>query len=507
MSRQGQGRRAPSPFACYVAVGEEGDPVMNPLTSELCAHAIAGSTGALGWTDGKRRRTFYFELGQLLMLQSNLKSEGTERIAELNPALSGNELQAASVQARVAGSLKEAGGEAQWTPNAAPPRREPADLGAALREATPQRSAASSSPTVVGAGGGWIHRQGMPADLAGYLGALDGARSLDEVVAFAPAEPAEAERWITTALAIGAMTDVGTASATYEVRRVQRRPTAPRPAEDIAWMIAEGLGQEPVAPPTPAPVDPVATRLGPTAARIRGASNHFDVLGVKWDEPQEVARKAYFTLARELHPDGFSGAPAEIQAAAAELFDTVRGAWEVLKDDTLRTAYIKKVVHGEKTEDEVAMDKVRAILEAEGEFTRALLDFSSGRIAQAHECFLRVSAAVPEEAEFSAYAGYTSFRMNTGKDAEKAEAGLAQLRAAVERSEKLDSGWVLLGHVHHSRGAPVESREAYIRALKINPSNPDAVRGMKRLERDKAAIDEAASGGSGLFRKLFGGKS
>lgn len=480
---------------------------MNSLTSELCAQAIAGSTGALGWTDGKRRRTFYFELGQLVMLQSNLKSEGSERIAELNPGLSGDALLAASVQARLAGSLKEPGGETQWTPNATPPRREPADLTAALHDAQPRRSAASSYPRVVGAGGGWIHRQEMPADLAGYLGALDGARSLDEVVAFAPAEPADAERWIATALAIGAMTDLGTENATYEVRRVSRRPTAPPPTDDIASMIAEGLGQEPAPRPTPAPIDPIVSRLGPTVQRIRGASDHFGVLGVKWDDPQEDARRAYFTLARELHPDGFSGVSNEIQEVAAELFDKVRMAWEVVKDDTLRAAYIKKVVHGEKTEDEVAMDKVRAILEAEGEFKRALLDFSSGRIAVAHECFLRVAAAIPEEAEFAAYAGYTSFRLNTGKDAEKAEAGLAQLRDAINRSERLDSGWVLLGHVHHSRGAAGESREAYIKALKINPSNPDAVRGMKRLERDKAATDEAASGGSGLFRKLFGGKS
>ena len=53
-----------------------------PLTTALCARAVEGATGALDWTDGKRRRVFFFEHGHIVLAQSNLKSESAERLAD-----------------------------------------------------------------------------------------------------------------------------------------------------------------------------------------------------------------------------------------------------------------------------------------------------------------------------------------------------------------------------------------------------------------------------------------
>jgi Tfp pilus assembly protein PilF len=60
---------------------------------------------------------------------------------------------------------------------------------------------------------------------------------------------------------------------------------------------------------------------------------------------------------------------------------------------------------------------------------------------------------------------------------------------------------VLLGQAHVLRNQPGEARECFVKALRVRPSNPEALREMKRLEREKTA--EKTVEGS-LFNKLFG---
>ncbi|MSQ01455.1 MAG: hypothetical protein EXR71_06130 [Myxococcales bacterium] len=487
----------------------EADPHMTatPLHQALCGRALAGATGALNWTDGKRRRVFFFASGQLALVQSNLRSESPETLSELDPTLVGAALVTAVGRARVLGALKEPGGELRWMPDATAPKAEPVDLGAVVYEAGTRRPGISSWPKLAGAAGSWLSRQDMPHELQAYLADLDGSRTLDELLSYAPGGPEAAERWIQIAFTMGAIIDTGIESSPYEVRNVKKQGASPGPAagsvDDIASLISDGLGQERPATPVASPIDATSVRFGPALPRIRNALNFFAVLGVQWDDPTESMRRAYITLARDLHPDRYARDSAEIQAVAAELFDKIRAAWETLNDDAKREAYIKRVIHGEKTEDELAMEKVRAILDAEEDFKRALNDFHAGRLSSAHELFLKVSAAVPEEAEFAAYAGYTTFRIHHNKDLARADAGAQQVRDALERNERLDSAWVLLGLTQAARGDTTSARESYVKALRLKPSNPDAVREMKRLERDKGQGEPA---GGGLFNKLFGKK-
>lgn len=475
----------------------------HPLQNALFARALEGATGAVDWTDGKRRRVIFFDHGRVVLAQSNLRGETPERLAEADPSLTGEKLALAAGRARLAGAMREAEGELKWVPGATPPKQEPVDLAEIVHLSGTRRPGITAYLKIAGAGGGWLHRQAMPPGLADYLADLDGTRTFDEVLAFAPGGPEEAERWIRVLFTMGALVDAGIETATYEVRSVHKKRDWGGGVDDIASMIADGLGQEAPAATRAAAADPITARFGPVLPRVRAAKDHFSVLGVSWQDPPETMRRAYFTLARELHPDRFVGEPAEVGAVASELFDKIRSAWEVLGDDASRDAYIKRVIKGEKTEDELAMEKVRAILDAEADFKKGLAEFNSGRLAQAYELFNRAAAAVPEETEFAAYAGYLTFKFHHGRDAEKANAGVTRLREALAANEKLDAGWVLMGLVLHAQGQLTEAREAYVRALRIKPSNPDAVREMKRLEREKQAT--TADTGS-LFNKFFGTK-
>lgn len=252
-----------------------------------------------------------------------------------------------------------------------------------------------------------------------------------------------------------------------------------------------------------AAADPMEARFGPALTRIRMAKDHFAVLGTGWEDAPETHRRAYFGLAQRLHPDRFTSEPTDVRDVASELFDRVRGAWEVLGDEARREAYIAKVIRGEKTDDEKAMDRVRLILEAESEFKRGVAELQAGRLPIAHELFSRVVRAVPDEPEFNAYAGFTTFRLEHTRNEAAANEGAARVQAALQANEKLDNVWVLHGVILRTTGNDTAARRAFVTALKLRPTNPDAAREMKRLGRD--APSEAPAGG-GFLSRLFGKK-
>ncbi|MBM4392051.1 MAG: DnaJ domain-containing protein [Deltaproteobacteria bacterium] len=475
---------------------------MNPLAAKLAECLVARAQGALDWTDGKRRRVIFVADGAITLVQSNLKSETTDHAREQQPGVDEAQVVAAANQARMAGIFKETGGESKWVEGRSAPRREPIDFAESLYSTGLPRPRVTSYLRAQSPGCTWLARQAMPPGLSDYLLDLDGSRTLDDVIEFAPGGAAAAERWIRIGFALGALADVGIETSVYEVRAVTKTRPSSGGIDDIAAMIADATGKA-----TPrhlaTATQPVADRLGPVHARILGAANHFAVLGVSWQDPVETIRRSYFTLARELHPDRFVEDSAEVQASAAEIFDRVRAAWEVLGDVKRREAYIAKVIRGEKTEEEQAMEKVRAILDSESEFKRGLTDHYAGRLAQAHDIFTRCAERVPEEREFAAYAGYTTFKIHHGKDEAKAEAGAKRLFDAVQGSERLDSGWVLIGLVHRAKSNDKAAREAFVAALKIKPANPDAMRELKRMEKEKEARQEDDAS---FISRLFGKK-
>ncbi len=601
------------------------------LAAELCRAMRDGSTGAVEWRDEKRRRLFFFRSGVLVLIQSNLRSESPERLAERSPEMPPDALSSVVAATRLREALGEARGEVTLHPGVAAPDFEALDAIGLLWAAADRlpRLPADAWPRAVATSAPMLLRIPVGAEAVRYLLELDGTRPIDEVLEFGPEEPEVLANALSLAAALGAVeagagagTTTQVVPAAAEPRHGEPRPGEPRPAEprageprpteprppapaapppasgpggatrgtapssraggpragarsggestddpvtvdDIAGFIRGALADEAsgapgaagtaelaaAAPPSPAPAPAVAAeptpatdgdlpsgpyggasatvslgggrarvtseaavepdedpavRFGPALARIRGARDHFAVLGTGWQDPAETHRRAYFALAQRLHPDRFVGAPPAITAVAEELFERVRAAWEVLGEDGRRQAYIAKVIRGEKTEEELAMEKVRLILEAEAEFKRGLTELNGGRLPGAHEHFVRAAAAMPDEIEFGAYAAYTTFRLAHGRDAAAADEALRRLESALQANERLDGVWVLYGVALRLAGRDVAARQALVTALKLKPSNPDAVREMKRLEREKE--QPPPESGGGFFSKLFGKK-
>ncbi len=493
--------------------------------AEILARWTAqGVTGAVEWRDGKRRRLFFFEGGQLVALQSNLKSESPARVAEGLADATPEQLRVAVAAARLRGALEEIEGSVEAHIGATPPAAEPVDLLALLWSVadTLPRPPSRCYPQVRPGGAVLLSRVPFPPALGAYIADLDGSRSAEDVISFGPTEP----ELTFDALSLGVLLGANVAnpreapSLVVTTQRVADTPvaTAQVPsatADEIGALITEGIGAAPnpdgyevVLPRARAdrvaPSPAAAAAAGPSGAsvdRVRAAENHFEVLGVDPGASVETMRRAYLALAKELHPDRWASADAATRADANELFDLLRAAWEVLSDDEAREAYISRVIRGEKTAEEQTMDRLREILDAEADFKRGLAEMSAGRHGPASELFGRAAAAVPEDQEMAGYAAYATFRAGGAKDPRKAETAIEALTEAVKNKEKFDQGHVMIGQIHRLLGDEAAARQSFIAALRIRPTNPDATRELKR-----GPSPEAKATGGGFFSRLFGKK-
>jgi len=491
------------------------------LEAALAELLAAGSTGELDVRDGRKRWIFYLENGQMVLTRSNLKSEGGDALKAAHPDAD----RVALIRIQAATRLKNAlrAGAPAWTfqEGAASSKRMPIPTSTAVIDALvdglgEDALRAAAAPLTEGwpvlADDAIVEIPGDEA-LEAYLNDLDGQRAGDEVLEFAPGGPARglAAMWLAWKLgwlAPGEPPATTSASSDldlgFDLDALIAQETAP--VEDSGSV---DLDTAPAPPLTKESTNdsehPMAGRLAELADRVNSAAHHFAELGLPWDAPVAEFSTAYRQLARDLHPDRYVDADPALQELATEVFDKIRAAWEIIGSEDARQKYTDKVIHGKKTEEELAMEQLQAYWSAESDFKKGVAAFNQGKLRQAHEFFSSAIEIVPDELEFRAYHAYTSFSTTRTTDPEGALQYIDVLKNVIERNQeqerKLDMAWVLLGRSYRESAEPEKAKRCFVQALRLNPANPDATREMKRLTQQKKNEKKG-----GFFSRLFSRK-
>jgi tetratricopeptide (TPR) repeat protein len=410
----------------------------------LIQHVHDRSSGGLEATDGRRRWQFFLDAGELVCTRSNVKSE---QDAVLQPM---HDDDAAMAEAQAVLRLESAtkASDLTWKFHAG-------------AKAPQRRSSLAQS---------WI-----------------AARMPDDIEPEMEHEPAAPD----LGFDIGALIaeEVGHAGPAQKPKSTAVPPTHPKSR---------------AAPKSPPHAVTPEVRLKELERRVNDADNYFEMLGLPWDAPTEKFRQAFTEYAREFHPDKFNSAPEAVRQVATEIFDRMRGAWEVIQNETERAKYTDRVIHGKKSDEEEAMEKVEAFYRAEANFKRGHAAFTNGRTVEAHNFFKQAVEDCPEEYEFLVYYGYTLFFTSRSKDPQMAAQGLGLIQRVLRENEKqarkLDSGWVLLGRAYRDGGDFNDALKAFKTAYELNPGNADAKR---QYQRTKEQMD-AASTPSGFLSRVFG---
>ncbi|HEY0192502.1 MAG TPA: DnaJ domain-containing protein [Kofleriaceae bacterium] len=228
-------------------------------------------------------------------------------------------------------------------------------------------------------------------------------------------------------------------------------------------------------------------------------ADHYQLLGVGQDASSDAIRKAYFALARQLHPDRLAALGISDDGRHAQrLFAQINAGFAVLSDPARREHYLSVLRRGGeaaiRAEDARAEQLARRVLEAEEAFRRGELALRRDQPAAAVAELTLAVQLDPDEADYQAMLAWSQFCAAPDKAA-VAHATRAQLDEAIERSPQAVTGRFYLGRVERMLGRDQDAARHFREVLAAAPGHTEAAAELRVIESrlgDKP-------GGGGLF--------
>jgi curved DNA-binding protein CbpA len=234
-------------------------------------------------------------------------------------------------------------------------------------------------------------------------------------------------------------------------------------------------------------------------------ADHFQLLGVAPDVAPDGLRKAYFALARQLHPDRLAalGIPDDGKHAQ-RLFAQINAGFATLSDDDRRARYLDVLRRG--GEAQVLAEQART-----EELTRRILDaeeaFHRGELAlrrdQPQAAVTELELAIelnPEEADYHALLAWSHFLVAPDKTAIASKTRML-LDRAIQRAPKAVTARFFLGRVERMLGRDQEALRHFRDVLMAAPGHSDAAAELRVIEARLAGGDKPGGGLFGRFKR------
>jgi DNA-binding response OmpR family regulator/tetratricopeptide (TPR) repeat protein len=298
-----------------------------------------------------------------------------------------------------------------------------------------------------------------------FVESLDGSLRLEAALANAPI-PIQKAR-----LLLVAMSESGMIEAARASRRGDARADL---AEDAQ---------------TPGPERPSDNKgreeLVATLEAMRGQT-HFEVLGVPAEASPGEVDSAYEGLAREYHPDHFRFRPEDVRALGLKIFDRLGESQATLRDPGRRRKYQAQIDRERAAREEHEEDGAVFVQRsspggaAEQVYFAGVEHLRARRYRDAVQAFRQACHLAPQEAGYRGALGWAIFRQAPA-DIDAIQAGLAELRRAVQMDPNDPWVRISLGRFFAETGYPDDAISEFEVALRLNPGLPDIEEEIRRL--------------------------
>ncbi len=301
---------------------------------------------------------------------------------------------------------------------------------------------------------------------------------------------------------------------------VKKLATPPRPRPDTLNMPTHRRADTAADPPTERckPVTgPTILRRKPSTTMVSNevrllikqrlaildaGGDHYAVLGIPREASPSQIQKAYFGLARQLHPDRLTALGiVDEDRQSQRVFAQVNTAFGVLGNDARRAAYLDVLDRGgeQAVRDEQSAAESLALktLEAEEAFRKGETALRRDQIPQAIKELEHAVALSPDEADFQALLAWAKFCAAPDKN-QAAQATRRSLTAAIERSPKAVTARFYLGRVERMLGKDKDALRLFEEVLELAPGHSEATAEIRVLQ-SRLGGDK---GGGGLFGRL-----
>ena len=251
--------------------------------------------------------------------------------------------------------------------------------------------------------------------------------------------------------------------------------------------VLQSKAMEPPAPPIarPAPVwavtpegespEGAVQRLTALIAKLEKA-DHFEVLGMERKTATSAeAKRNFFVLAKELHPDTVSDpAQEELRQLKERLFGRINQAAQALSDDKRRKEYDDEL-SGKKDSVDVAR-----IFAAEENFQRAEIMIKARKYQEGLTLLEKAISMNADEAEFYAWRGYAKFLLSTDRKKSFGECA-DDCRKAIKMVDRCVPAHLFLGHMSKVVGELKLAQRCYHRVVELEPTHVEAQRELRLM--------------------------
>jgi curved DNA-binding protein CbpA len=228
-------------------------------------------------------------------------------------------------------------------------------------------------------------------------------------------------------------------------------------------------------------------------------ADHFQLLGVAPDVAADALRKAYFALARQLHPDRLAAFGISDDGKHAQrLFAQINAGFAILSDHARRARYVDVLRRGGEAailaEQTRAEELARRIMEAEEAFRRGELAM---RRDQPHAAVVELERAVqlnPDEADYAATLAWARFCASPDRPS-AASTTRSALDKAIQRSPRSINARFYLGRVERMLGRDQDALRHFRDVLAASPGHSEAAAEVRALEARLTGGDKP----SGIF--------
>ncbi|HEU0030858.1 MAG TPA: J domain-containing protein [Kofleriaceae bacterium] len=219
---------------------------------------------------------------------------------------------------------------------------------------------------------------------------------------------------------------------------------------------------------------------------LKTGADHYAMLGVAQDAKPEDIRKAYFALARQLHPDRLAALSiADDNRDAQRLFAQVNTAFAVLSDAKRREHYTDILKRGGeaavRAEQQKAEQLAQKIVEAEDAYLRGEQAMRRNDLPAAIAEFARAVELNPEEPDYHALHAWSQFCAAPDKSL-VATATRGALTKAMNRSVRAVTPRFLLGRVERMLGRDADALRLFKEVLRLEPQHVEAATEARLLE-------------------------
>ncbi|HET9754547.1 MAG TPA: DnaJ domain-containing protein, partial [Myxococcales bacterium] len=228
-------------------------------------------------------------------------------------------------------------------------------------------------------------------------------------------------------------------------------------------------------PPAGETAEAALQRLSELWERL-SEGDHYSALGMdrKSATPAE-AKRNFFALAKELHPDTVTDASNTLLRDVKErLFARINEAAQVLSDEKRRKEYDAEL------EGKASNVDISRIFAAEENFQRAEILIKAHKYKEGLALLDEAIAMNADEAEFYAWRGYAKFLLATNRK-EVFEECAGDCHKAIKMVERCLPAHLFLGQMSKVVGDLKQAKKCFLRVLELDEKHVEAMRELRLM--------------------------